>query len=40
MITVISYVALRFWFGDDWSLILTALPIFLDVALIEWVGRK
>lgn len=40
MITVISYVALRSLLGDEWSGILLALPIFLDIALIEWVGRK
>lgn len=40
MITVISYVALRFWFGDDWSGWLLVLPVLLDLAIITKFAKE
>lgn len=35
MITVISYIALRYFLGDDWSGMLLLLPIFLDLVILN-----
>lgn len=40
MITVISYIALRYFVGDDWSGWLLVLPVFLDFTLMQWIGNK
>lgn len=35
MITLLSYIALRYFFGDDWSGFLLILPVILDITLIK-----
>lgn len=40
MITVICYVALHHYLGDEWSGWLLVLPVFLDLTLIQWVDRQ
>lgn len=35
MITVISYIALRYFLGDDWNGMLLLLPIFLDLTILN-----
>jgi len=35
MITVISYITLRYFFDSDWSGMLLLLPIFLDLAILN-----
>lgn len=35
MITIISYIALRYFFGGDWSGMLLLLPILLDLAILD-----
>ena len=44
MLTVISYIALRYFFGDDWSGLLLILPLLADFRLGEiidaWVSKR
>lgn len=39
MITVASYIALRYFVGGDWSGWLLVLPVFLDFTLLDRIGK-
>lgn len=39
MITLIAYIALRYFYNDDWSGWLLVLPVFLDLALIGRISK-
>lgn len=39
MITVASYIALRYFVGEDWSSWLLVLPVFLDFTLLDRISK-
>lgn len=39
MITVASYIALRYFGGEDWSGWLLVLPVFLDFEIIDRIFK-
>lgn len=39
MITVVTYIVLRYFFDDNWTGWLMLLPVLLDLTLIERISK-